>query len=138
MRRVPQQHTNFSVRRERDRRALRRQAWLLVCCVVLAAGFVWAARQQITAVQYGYRSEELRRERDRLLEDQRRLRFALEERSSPARLERSARALGLQPVRAAQIETTAERVAEEAAPAAAEHARTAFVGATTAGALRRR
>lgn len=124
MRRVPQQHANSYVRRERDRRALVRQAMLLASCVVLAAGFVFAARQKIAAVQYGYRSEELRRERERLLEEQNRLLVAVEESSSPVHLERAARTLGLQPARAAQIgvsEPTATAVAEDVpAPSRAE------------------
>lgn len=126
MRRVPQQHANSHVRRERDGRSLARQVTLLACCVVLAAGFVFAARQKIVAVQYGYRSEELRRERERLLEERRRLLLAVEEHSSPAKLEREAERLGLQPARASQIHTEAEPVstddtqaAEEAAPARA-------------------
>jgi len=111
MRRVPQQHANSYVRRERDPRTLTRQALLLASCVVLAAGFVFAARQKIAAVQYGYRSEELRRERERLLEEQHRLLVAVEESSSPVHLERAARTLGLQTARAAQI-----GVSETAAP----------------------
>ena len=107
MRRMPQQYPNYDVRRERDRASHRRLALLLVCCVLLAVGFVVAARQQFAAVQYGYRSEELRRERERLLEEQRRLRLALEENSSPAQLERAAREMGLRPARAAQIGTGA-------------------------------
>jgi hypothetical protein len=103
MRRVPQQHPNYYVRRERDQRVLRRQALLLACCILLAGGFVVAARQQFAAVQYGYRSEALRRERDQLLEEQRRLRLALEERNAPGELERAAREMGLQPARASQI-----------------------------------
>lgn len=103
MRRLPQQHANSPLRRERDRRSARRQTFLLAGCLLLAAGFVFAARQQIVAVQYGYRSEELRRERDRLVEEQRRLRLELEANSSPARLEQAARELGLQPARAGQI-----------------------------------
>lgn len=103
MRRMPQQYPNFDVRRERDRAAQRRLALLLLSCLLLASGFVVAARQQFAAVQYGYRSEELRRERERLLEEQRRLRLALEEHSSPAQLERAAREMGLRPARASQI-----------------------------------
>ncbi|HEV2708510.1 MAG TPA: hypothetical protein VGV59_21530 [Pyrinomonadaceae bacterium] len=118
MRRVPQQHPNFYVRRERDRRALRRQALLLGCCLLLAGGFVVAARQQFAAVQYGYRSEALRRERDRLLEEQRRLRFALEQRNAPGELERAAREMGLQPARASQIGGGAQASADADADAA--------------------
>lgn len=105
MRRVPQQHANSHVRRERDGRSLARQSLLLACCVVLAAGFVFAARQKIAAVQYGYRTEELRRERERLIEERQRLMVAVEEQSSPAKLEREAQRLGLQSARAAQIHT---------------------------------
>src|SRR3712207_5009893 len=107
MRRLPQQHPNPYVRRERDPRALRRQMILLAGCLVLAAGFVMAVRQQILAVDYGYKTEALRRERERLLDEQRRLKLALEERSAPARLGEAAAAIGMQPTRAAQIETDA-------------------------------
>ena len=103
MRRVPQQHANSPVRRERDPRSLTRQALLLSACVMLAAGFVFAARQKIAAVQYGYRSEELRRERERLIEEQRRLLLNIEESTSLEQLERAGRGLGLQPARAAHI-----------------------------------
>ena len=129
MRRVPQQYPNPHVRRERDRRAFRRQLWLLAGCTVLAAGFIFAVRQQIRAVEYGYRTEGLRRERENLLDEQRRLRLALEESFSPARLETAARDLGMQPARAAQLEAAA---AGEAQPGGAH----AFVGA--AGPVMRR
>ncbi len=131
MRRVPQQYPNPYIRRERDPRALRRQMILLVGCLLLALGFVVAVRQQIVALDYGYKTEALRRERERLLEEQRRLMLALEERSSPARLEQAARELGLHPTRAGQIEM---------APAEAQAAgqQGAFVGAATAGGVLRR
>ena len=99
---------------------------------MLAAGFVFAARQKIAAVQYGYRSEELRRERERLQEEQHRLLVAVEESSSPVHLERAARRLGLQPARASQIGVS-ETVAP--APGGAEEtpaaARTESEGADT-------
>src|SRR5256714_3162029 len=122
MRRVPQQYPNPYVRRERDPRAARRQVLLLAGCLVLAGGFVFAARQQILAVEYGYKTESLRRERDQLLDEQRRLLFAVGESSSPARLEQAARELGMQPARAEQIETVAARPAARV-----------FVGTAAAG-----
>jgi cell division protein FtsL len=80
---------------------------------MLACGFIYAVRQQILAVDYGYRTEALRREREELLDEQRRLKLALEESSSPARLEEAGRELGMQPARAAQIDSaTRERRAE--------------------------
>ena len=106
-RRVPQQYPRPYVRRERDPRAARRQMMLLAGCLVLAAGFVYAVRQQVLAVGYGYKTEALRREREQLLDEQRRLLLAVEESSSPAQLEQAARELGMQPARAAQIESAA-------------------------------
>lgn len=140
MRRLPQQPPNPYVRREKDPRALRRQMILLVGCLVLAAGFVVAVRQQILAVDYGYKTEALRRERERLLAEQRRLLLTLEERSAPARLGQAAEALGMQPTRAAQIETEAAAEQQQPAPAvtAQQPAPGAFVGAATAGGVLRR
>lgn len=126
MRRVPQQYHNPRVRRERDPRASRRQMLLLAGCLVLAGGFIFAVRQQILAVEYGYKTESLRREREQLLDERRRLLLALEENSSPAQLEQAARELGMQPARAAQIETAARKGVQEASQGA--HT---FVGAAT-------
>ena len=129
MRRVPQQYPNPHVRRERDPRAARRQRLLLLGCLALACGFVYAVRQQVAAVDYGYKTEALRREREQLLDEQHRLLLAVEESSSPARLEEVGRELGLQPARASQIET--------AAPAREPHGAGVFVGAAAGGVLRR-
>lgn len=134
MRRVPQSHPNTRVRRTTDPRAARRQKLLLAGCLVLACGFVFAVRQQIRAVEYGYKTEALRREREQLLDEQRRLLLAVEESSSPAQLEQAARDLGMQPATAAQIESAApERVAE-----APHRVARLAVGAAAASAVMRR
>jgi predicted phage gp36 major capsid-like protein len=80
---------------------------MLASCLVLACGFIYAVRQQVLAVDYGYKTEALRREREQLLDEQRRLFLAVEESSSPAQLEQAGRELGMQPARASQIETAA-------------------------------
>jgi cell division protein FtsL len=129
MRRLPQQYHNPHVRRQRDPRAARRQAILLAGCLVLACGYIYAVRQQILAVDYGYKTEALRREREELLDEQRKLKLALEESSSPARLEVAGRELGMQPARAAQIEAAASAGRAEAG---------LFVGTASAGAALRR
>ena len=114
MRRVPQQpYPNPHVRRERDPRAARRQALLLAGCLLLACGFIYAVRQQVLAYDFGYKAEALRREREQLLDEQKRLLLAVEESSSPARLEAAAAELGMQPARAAQIEAAASRRAPQ-------------------------
>lgn len=113
MRRVPQSYPNTRVLRTADPRAPRRQKLLLAGCLVLACGFVFAVSRQIMAVEYGYKTEALRREREQLLDERRRLLLAVEENSSPAQLEQAARGLGMQPATAAQIEAAAH----ESAPA---------------------
>ena len=133
MRRVPQQYANPGVRRERDPRAVRRQMFLLVGCLVLAGGFIFAVRQQILAVEYGYKTESLRREREQLLDEQRRLLLALEESASPAQLEQAARELGMQPAHAAQMEAAARQSAQ-----GATQGTRAFVGTATAATVGRR
>jgi cell division protein FtsL len=103
MRRVPSNRKNFTVRRERDVRALARLALLLLCGLVLAGGFVFAAGQHFAAVQYGYKNEELRREQAQLLEEQRRLMLERERATAPEHLGAAARDIGMQPISPAQI-----------------------------------
>jgi hypothetical protein len=105
MRRVPSTHLNSQVHRDRDVRALSRLALLLICGLVLASGFVFAAQQHFAAVDYGYKSEELRRERVRLLEEKQHLMLKKEQAFAPARLAVQARELGLKPLLASQVGT---------------------------------
>ena len=134
MRRLPRQHPNSPLRRELDGRALSRQVIWLACGLLLVAGFVGAATDHFAAMRYGYKSEELRREQARLMQEQRRLMFALEEVSSPAVLESRARELGLQPTRPSQIDTGAARRSDDITPSATTPS---FVGSATTAALRR-
>jgi cell division protein FtsL len=106
---------------------------LLASCLVLACGFIYAVRQRVLAVDYGYKTETLRREREQLLDEQRRLFLAVEESSSPAQLEQAGRELGMQPARASQIETVSASREPRAASAGL------FVGAaSSAGTVLRR
>jgi len=105
MRRVPSTHRNSQVYRDRDVRALSRLALLLICGLLLASGFVFAAQQHFVTVDYGYKSEELRRERERLLEEKQHLTLKKEQAFAPARLAVQARKLGLKPLLASQVAT---------------------------------
>ena len=107
MKRFPEYQTNAKIRRTRDVSALSRLALLLFCGLVLAGGFVFAAKQHFAAVQYGYQSESLRRERSKLLDQQQRLTLDKARFSSPARLQSAASSLGLKPATAAQISSLA-------------------------------
>lgn len=105
MRRVPSKQRNSQVRRDRDMRALSRLALLLLCGLVLAGGFMFAAQQHFAAIDYGYKSESLRRERERLLEEKQHLMLKKEQAFAPARLAIQARELGLKPLMASQVGT---------------------------------
>ena len=105
MKRVPSKQRNSKIHRDRDLRALSRLALLLFSGLILASGFVFAAQQHFAAVQFGYKSEGLRRERERLLEEQQHLMLKKEQAFAPARLESQARELGLKPLVANQVGT---------------------------------
>ncbi len=126
MRRLPPNQLNNAIHRERDKTALVRLLTLLLCGLMLAGGFVFAAERHFAAVHYGYQSEQLRRERTRLLEQQATLLLAREQAATPTRLERAAREIGMQPALAAQIDG-AQKV-ERSLP----HTSTAFVNASAA------
>ena len=119
MNRHPLKHQNSTVHRERDLRALSRLALQLGCALLLAGGFVFAPRQHFAAVRYGYESEILRAERQRLLDEQQRLILEKERASSPARLESAARQLGLKPLRPGQVGTRARDAGKQMPVAAA-------------------
>jgi cell division protein FtsL len=137
MRRVPQSYPNTRVRRTADPRASRRQKLLLAGCLVLAFGFVFAVSRQILAVEYGYKTEALRREREQLLDEQRRLLLAVEENSSPVHLEQAARELGMQPATAAQIEASARESVPERPAEESHRAARVGLGAAAASVIRR-
>jgi len=104
IRRVPSKHRNAPVTREKDIEAFLRLALLLVVGLGLTCGFVYAGRQHFAALRYGYETENLRREREQLAEQQRRLILQREEAASPVKLEQAAKRLGMQPLQAAQID----------------------------------
>ncbi len=104
IRRVPSKHRNARVTRETDSEAFLRLGLLLIVGLGLASGFVYAGRQHFTALKYGYETENLRRERDQLAEQQRRLILQREEAANPLKLEQAAKRIGMQPLQAAQID----------------------------------
>ena len=104
VRRLPSKQRNAPVVQGFDRTAQARLALLLVCGLVLAGGFLYACGLHFAALRYGYQTETLRREREHLLEEQRRFLLEREEAASPVRLERAARQLGMQPMQPEQMD----------------------------------
>ena len=105
MRRVPSKQRNSRIHRDRDVRALSRLAPLLLSGLILSSGFVFAAQQHFAAIEYGYKSEGLRLERERLLDEKQQLMLKKEQAFAPARLAMEARELGLRPILSSQIGT---------------------------------
>ena len=105
MKRVPSKQRNATIHRDRDGQALYRLALLLFCALILASGFVFAARQHFAAVQYGYSSEALRLERIKLMEEQQYLLLKKQQAYDPARLQSQGIGLGLKPLLASQMGT---------------------------------
>jgi hypothetical protein len=105
MKRVPSIQRNSRLHRDRDLRALSRLAFLLISGLFLAGGFVFAAQQHFAAIQYGYKSEALRREKEKLLGQKQQLLLQKEQAFAPARLAMQAHELGLQPLAANQVGT---------------------------------
>ena len=105
MKRFPEHQSNKKITRSRDVSALSRLALLLFSGLILAGGFVFAGKNHFAAVQYGYKSESLRRERSQLLQQNQQLSLEKQRISSPATLEKAAASLGLKPATAAQIGT---------------------------------
>ena len=103
MKRFPEIQPNAKVRRTRDVTALSRLALLLFSGLVLAGGFVFAAQRHFAAVQVGYKNEDLRTERKRLLEENQRLALDKERATAPDKLAPAARRLGLKPATPGQI-----------------------------------
>jgi len=125
VKRIPSRQRNAPVARERDRGLLLRLSLLLLCGLTLAGGFVYAGGQHFAALRLGYQTENLRKVRNDLAEEQRRFLLEREEAASPARLERAARQLGMQPLQAAQIDPlkrTVKSSAEKDSPAANQSA----------------
>ena len=72
--------------------------------LVLAGGFVYAAGQHFASLRLGYETEKLRNALAQAREEQHRLTVQKEIAASPARLERAARQLGMQPMQPAQFD----------------------------------
>lgn len=133
MKRVPSKRRNATIHRDRDGRALSRLALLLFCGLVLASGFLFAARQHFAAVQFGYKSELLRDERARLQGEQQLLLLQKQQAHAPARLQSEGFGLGLKPLLASQMGTQTAGSRNQLPPAPAQLNRSASTQRSRAG-----
>ncbi len=66
-----------------------------LCAVIMVAGFFFAAKQHFSSVNYSMRNSDMRKAREKLEGEQRRLRVEREEVSSPATIEKAGTKIGL-------------------------------------------
>jgi cell division protein FtsL len=81
-------------------REMRQFAVALGCLFVLVMTYTW---QHFKAVEYGYKVESLKAQRDGRLEENRTLRLEEASLRSPDRIDRLARDFGMQPTQAGQV-----------------------------------
>ena len=72
----------------------------LACLFLLVMTYTW---QHFRAIEYGYKVEALKSQRDGLIEENRALRLEQASLRSPDRIDQLARQLGMQPPQAGQI-----------------------------------
>ncbi len=94
-RNLPENESAKRVQREKDPIPWRYCLLTLVFGVLLVGGFFFAARQHFSAIDYGIRNAELRKQRNDLESAQRRLTLAKEKALSYEDLEKTAQQIGL-------------------------------------------
>jgi hypothetical protein len=103
-RNLPQNEKNERVRRERDPIPWRYCFLTLLCGGILVVGFFFAARQHFSAISLGMKNSELRKQRDELQTEERRLKVSREVAFSPSELEKAAKSIGLEKISNAAYE----------------------------------
>lgn len=68
---------------------------VLVCCLTLASGFFFAARQHFSSIDYGMKNSRLRKQVDELEAEKRRLILAREVSLSPGEIKKAAKKAGM-------------------------------------------
>lgn len=106
MRRKPPANSNksASVKRERDPIPWRYCLLTLFCGLLLVGGFFVAARQHFSVMDFAIKNAKLRREKENLESEQRRLYLTREISISPAEIKKAAKKIGLQELTAQSIQ----------------------------------
>lgn len=127
----------ISVKRASPSKRFTTYALILICTLMLASGFFFAANQHFSSMDYGMKNSRLRKQVDQLEAEKRRLMLAKEISMSPNEIKKAAKKAGLfDPMPAPVISQTAEPVQAKAVPAAPKNeqpliVKTASVTATT-------
>jgi cell division protein FtsL len=100
-------------------REMRQFGVALGCFFLLVMTYTW---QHFKAVEYGYKLESLKVQRDGLLEENRALRLEDASLRSPERIDKLARVFGMQPPQASQVIRMDSSTADSSAPMVASAA----------------
>lgn len=101
---IPNKNKSERVRRERDPIPWRYCFLTLGCGLLLVAGFFFAARQHFSVMDFAIKNSKLRREKESLEAEQRRLYITREISLSPSEIKKVAKKIGLQDLTAQSIE----------------------------------
>jgi hypothetical protein len=93
---LPKNQSSEPIRREKDRTVWRYCFLMLLFGGILVVGFFFAARQHFSAISLGMKNAELRKQRDELQTEERRLKVSREMAFSPVELEKAAKNIGLE------------------------------------------
>lgn len=109
---------------------------MVVCFLVVACGFFFAARQHFSSVDYGMRNSKLRKQADDLEAEKKRLLFEREVALSPSEIKKAAKKIGVgdfdaDSIQLASAKTELKPVAtQKVSPAKPNEAVNAFIAKT--------
>jgi cell division protein FtsL len=92
---APKERNVETVSRERAPIPWRYGLLSLLCALILGAGFFFAAKQHFASVDYCMKNSDMRKTREKLEAEQRKLKVEREEVSSPATIEKAGLKMGL-------------------------------------------
>lgn len=109
-RNLPPSSRNEKVKRQRDPLPWRYCLLTLVCGLLLVGGFFYAAQQHFSAMGFGIKNAKLRRQKEDLQDEQRRLYLSREISLAPAEIKKAAKKIGLQEFTASSIQYISSKV----------------------------
>lgn len=103
-RRTARTATTNRIRRESDPTPLLYCLMSIVCGIALVVGLFWAGRQHFSAMDFGIRNAKLRKEKESLEAEQRRLHLHREVALAPHEIKKAARKIGFSDISSEDIQ----------------------------------
>src|SRR6476661_8576213 len=109
-RNLPAKSKKEQVKRQRDPLPWRYCILTLICGFILVAGFFYAARQHFSAMDFSMKNSALRKQKEDLQSEQRRLFLSREISLTPNEIKKAAKKIGLQEFTAKSIQVVSRNV----------------------------